>query len=86
MSVVLEPVTDVTVEERDADEPLECHLYRNYPFFFNTVTCCGLPVEQDRHNTAHPEVPREQRQWEKGMMACPICGAPICVSCLLSVS
>ena len=85
-TVELEPGTIETVDDElsDDEEHRFCHLYQSGGLLALIAprAVCGIPLAQDWHNnTLHHSVP-----WEKGMMSCPKCGAPICMDCLLKVS
>lgn len=67
---------EVGSEHNEDDDDKLCHLYLNMK-----VSLCGLPTAQDQHACTHPPV-----RWEKGMMACPVCGTPICLDCILICS
>lgn len=77
-TIELERGTTETVESDDTNghEDLFSHLYTG-----EGVALCGLPSEQDRHHGCHPKI-----HWQPGMMACPKCGAPLCMDCLLAAS
>lgn len=78
-TVELDPIIreHVDDQEHDSDDPSICHLYVR-PIH----TMCGLPPEKDPHWGCH----KERINWSPGVMACPKCGAPICMDCLLSAS
>lgn len=82
MSVTLDaPETGVveTIEEehQDDDDKHDCHLY----FVYHHISLCGQSTRaQDRCCLTH-----QTYMWEKGMTACPACGALICLECLLKV-
>lgn len=67
-------IEEIEIEENDDHDDLFAHLY------LGEYALCGLPNTQDRHHGCHPGV-----HWSKGMMACPKCGAPLCMDCLLQV-
>lgn len=78
-TVEQEPViTESTeVSEDNHEDPLECHLYLT-----KSHAMCGLPSKQD----PHPQRCKGRSPWHKGMTACPVCAAPLCVECLLAAS
>ena len=83
-TVEAEPIEHTEHEEHNDEEQRICHLYKSQIFDLPKVTVCGMPIEKDWHSHAHPD--RNPHIWEKGQMACPICGAPVCMDCLLKVS
>jgi hypothetical protein len=85
-TVELEPITIERIdEEEDHDhENKFCHLYRSDLFslgMFVPRAICGFPESQDWHSRLKHTGP-----WQKGTMACPQCGAPICMDCLLRLT
>lgn len=58
------------------DEQKIIHLYDVF-----SETACGAP-RNDWHDFLHGQRVR----WEKGMLSCPVCGAPICMECILRAS
>ena len=77
-TIELEPVIHQEPNEDDHNhEERFCHLYT----FGESVAHCGIPASADWHNGLG-----HRAWWEKGVMACPTCGAPICMDCLLKVS
>jgi hypothetical protein len=78
-------VLEVPSEEVfDDDAPIEAHLYLHDSLLgTQSRAMCGLSKERDLHD-AH----RTHRvaTWEPGMTSCPVCGAPLCVDCLLAAS
>lgn len=82
-TVELEPVLDDgTEEEHDHqhDDRL-VHLYQN-----SDVALCGLPSSKDPHNASHAWPNELVRNWLKGQLSCPVCNAPICMTCLLAAN
>lgn len=81
-----EPVThEGTGENTDSrdeeDERPPVHLYMHT--LLNNIlprAMCGLPASLDWHSQMHDTV------WSKGMFNCPVCGAPICMDCVLQAS
>jgi hypothetical protein len=73
-----ENVSNVTIDDPD-DDPVVIHLYS---MGSDQVAACGVRVEEDRHRGRHGYIIK----WEKGMMSCPVCAAPICMDCLLEAS
>lgn len=88
MATVELPYTREEIGERedeqhdDEHEHKFCHLYIGTIFFMSDITVCGIPYRQDWHVRIHAP----GKDWEKGEMSCPVCGAPICMDCLLAVS
>jgi len=83
-TVEAEPIEHTEHEEHNDEEHRVCHLYRSTFFKQAETTMCGIPPTQDWHAHAHQE--QASHIWEKGQMSCPLCGAPICVDCLLAAS
>lgn len=69
----------IEVDDNDSPDDINAHLYANGGE--RQVALCGIVNTQDKHHGCHPEV-----HWAKGMMACPKCGAPLCMTCLLEAS
>lgn len=70
-----------TIELPEADETGDHDEIFSHLYTGKGVALCGLPGSQDRHHGCHPD-----QYWKKGMMACPKCGAPLCMNCLLAAS
>lgn len=84
MSIELQEAPAVRVVEDEQGEhdhdSKECHIYRN-PLY--DLAYCGLPSAKDMHRGCGKG---DVIPWKKGMTACPVCGMPLCVNCLLAAS
>lgn len=78
-TIELDPTIHDTPDNQDSndDEDVTAHLYWRQ----TGQIVCGIPPEHDQHHLAH-----QPAQWKSGMMSCPVCGAPVCMDCLLAVS
>lgn len=84
-TIELEPVERTEHSENDDEEHRVCHLYRSDFLAYPSNTMCGIPASQDWHAKGHSEL-GPGPIWEKGQMSCPVCGAPVCMDCLLAAS
>lgn len=93
MTVIeLEPITheglDFVFQEDEHRAPRPVHLYMHTILgMVAQRALCGTHASHDWHSQSHfEEAKRGMLSWDRGMLSCPICGAPICMDCLLQVS
>lgn len=82
------PVGDIEIhdEEEHHDDEQMCHLYNSGGMFSSpcTHTVCGIPREDDPHHNVHRG--KDGPLVFTGQHACPACGMPLCMDCMLKSS